>query len=399
MKPDDPAKLLSAAGARLILDRPFLGALSLRLPAKAADDWCKTVATDARALYYNPVYIRSLSVRQIESVLAHEALHCALNHFSRRQHREQQRWDLACDFAVNSILVQEGFTLPPESLHMPDFDGMSAEEIYPMLDDNQQQETQDQHVYDRSGQGGADQQQSSDHQSGQTTESDGTDGGSGHGAGRPPPLGREERDVLGTQWQQRMAGAAQQAMQSGKLSAEMARLVDHLLQSQVPWRSLLARYMSLKGRNDFNYHRPSRREGDAILPSLRSAELEVVIAIDTSGSITDSEMRSFVSEVDALKGQVKARITLLACDCEMHADAPWQFEPWEHMDMPPLSGGGGTSFEPVFEWCARQDTAPDTLIYFTDAQGSFPSDPPVFPVVWLVKGRQAVPFGDRIQLN
>ena len=95
---------LTAARAKLILDKPFLGALVLRLPMAAADpNWCATTATDARRFYYNPEYIDSLSMSQTQFMLAHEALHCALSHFARRQHRVQHRWDLACDYAINPL--------------------------------------------------------------------------------------------------------------------------------------------------------------------------------------------------------------------------------------------------------------------------------------------------------
>ena len=103
---------LSAARTRLILDKPFLGALVLRLPMTSADPkWCPTTATDARGFYYNAAYIEALSLEQTQFVLAHEALHCALSHFARRQHRAKRRWDLACDFAVNPLLVQDGLQL------------------------------------------------------------------------------------------------------------------------------------------------------------------------------------------------------------------------------------------------------------------------------------------------
>ncbi len=397
----DPDKLISAAATRLVLDRPFLGALALRLPARPGGAWCKTVGTDARAFYYNPEYIRSLSIAQMEAVLAHEALHCALSHFSRRQHRDRHRWDLACDFAINALLVQEGMSLPPDAIHLDEYLGMTAEEIYPLIDENEEQEPHDQHLYDQGGEG-----ESGDGDDGEGGEGEGgpsSRGGGGAGADQgdplPPPLSIEEKEILSTQWQQRTAGAAQQALQTGKLSRQLARLVDHLLQSQVPWRALLARFMSFSGREDFNYYRPSRREGEAIMPSLRSAQVEIAVAIDTSGSIKAAEMEDFISELDALKGQVRARVTLLACDCELHAEAPWVFEPWDRLELPNISGGGGTSFAPVFDWLARQDTQPDALIYFTDAEGNFPPAQPGYPVVWLVKGRQPVPFGERIQLN
>ena len=93
---------LAAARTKLILDKPFLGALVMRLPMVQADpDWCPTTATDAKKFYFNPTYIDALSLDETQFMLAHEALHCALSHFSRRQHRVSHRWDLACDFAIN----------------------------------------------------------------------------------------------------------------------------------------------------------------------------------------------------------------------------------------------------------------------------------------------------------
>jgi len=197
-----------------------------------------------------------------------------------------------------------------------------------------------------------------------------------------------------------MAGAAQQAMQAGKLSGPLRRIIDHLLQPQLPWRMILARYLNATARDDYSYSRPSRREGDYIMPSLKSHELDVVVVIDTSGSVSDKEMKEFVSEVNALKGQIRARITLLACDSDLAGDGPWRFEPWEEFDLPrAFAGGGTTDFRPVFDWVNRENKRPDALVYFTDGVGKFPEREPYFPVVWLIKGKHAVPWGNRIQLN
>ncbi|HLF23941.1 MAG TPA: hypothetical protein VI565_08465, partial [Burkholderiales bacterium] len=101
---DEIERKLSAARTQLIIEKPFLGVLVLHLPLAAADAWCKTIATDAQAIYYNPRYIENLNLEQTKFLLAHEALHCALSHFHRREHRAKHRWDIACDLAVNSIL-------------------------------------------------------------------------------------------------------------------------------------------------------------------------------------------------------------------------------------------------------------------------------------------------------
>lgn len=447
---------LMAARTKLILDKPFLGALVLRLPLQAADPaWCATTGTDARKFYYNPEFIAALKPAETQFILAHEALHCALAHFSRRQHRIKHRWDLACDYAINPILVEEGLTPPAGSLLMREYEGMTAEEIYPCIDDNDMSDTLDQHLYDKEDQfseggqdtsdnpldnskgkgdppppdqdknpnpppeseepsGGGDTSKDSDNdnEGGNNTDQDPEDDSEGKGSEQefdehaggappPPPLDQKEAEELTVQWQQRLAGAAQQAQQAGKMSGIMKRLVEGMLQPQLPWRMLLSRYMNAVAKDDYSYTRPSNRRGDpAIYPSLKSTQINALIAIDVSGSVGDKEMNEFISEINAIKGQVRARITLLPCDSELIEGSPFVFEPWEEVCMPKtIKGGGTTSFRPVFDWAAMQDQAPDLLIYFTDGWGEFPAHEPYFPSIWLIKGKQPVPFGQRIQLN
>jgi predicted metal-dependent peptidase len=402
---DDTETKLSAARTRLILDKPFLGALVLRMPMKPADPkWCRTIGTDARAFYYNPDYIDSLSVDQTQFALAHEALHCALSHFARREHRDRRRWDIACDLAINPLLIREGMTAPPGALYDIGFEGMMAEEIYPNIKEDTQEETHDEHLYGNDSDNRKDTSQPTDAGDGGEGDEEGGGGGSGgeaqHDMAPPESMSEAEKEQLSIQWRQRLAGAAQQAMQAGKLGGNLRRLVDHLLQPQLPWRMLLARYMTASSRDDYSYMRPSRREGSAIFPTLRSSQVDVLVVLDTSGSIRASEMREFVSEIDAIKGQMRARIALHACDYELAEGGPWVYEPWEEFSLPQdMRGGGGTRFTPVFRWVEEAAINPDLLVYFTDAEGEFPQQEPAFPVIWLVKGRAEVPWGQRIQLN
>lgn len=439
---------LSAARTRLILDKPFIGALALRLPLKVADpSWCPTTGTDARAFYYNPAYIHSLRTEEIQFVMAHEALHCALSHFARRQHRVKQRWDLACDFAINPILIAEGLKPPPGLVTMPQYEGMSAEEIYPLLDDNEQAETMDQHLYDKQdnpAEGGQDQLDNplDSQSSGQREQSpasdaeqpeqqrDGNDSageshetesaespgntqhdpkqppesgaGSGEQAGDdtpPPPLSHDEIEMLSQQWQQRMAGAAQQAEMAGRLSGTLQRLIDAQRQADLPWRMVLARHLSSTARDDYDFRRPSSRRGDpALMPTLRSTQINLVVALDVSGSIRDEELSQYFAEINALKGQLRARVTVLACDAEIIDGFPLVFDVWENLELEhEVAGGGNTDFRPVFDYVAGLDTAPDAVLYFTDALGVFPDRAPDCAVIWLVKGRGEVPWGERVQ--
>ncbi|MDO9012913.1 MAG: VWA-like domain-containing protein [Gallionella sp.] len=384
---------LAAARTRLILDKPFLGALALRLPMIAADPaWCQTTSTDARNFYYNPTYIDALSMEQAQFVLANQALHCALSHFSRRQHRNRFRWDVACDHAINPLLVKDGLRPPPGTLVLECFEGMTAEEIYPCIAENNSDEPEEQPRHE--GDGSGDTQEEA-----QGQKPDDAESGDAKGVPRPQSLSAGEQEALSAQWQQRLAGAAQQAQQAGKLGGILGRMVGELMQPKLPWRLLLARYMTQYARDDYSYMRPSRREGSMILPSLRSAQADILVVLDTSGSISGQEMDEFMSEINAIKGQLRARIVLHGCDTALDKNGPWLFEPWDEFRLPKaIQGGGGTDFRPIFEWVARQGREPDLLLYFTDALGDFPLEP-VFPVLWLVKGRAPVPWGQRIQLN
>lgn len=416
VKPEIETKL-AAARTRLILDKPFLGALALRLPLVAADPkWCPTSVTDARSLYYNPNYIDKLSLEQTQFVLAREALHCALSHFARRQHRVKSRWDIACEYSINPVLVKDGLTPPPATIVIAGYEGMTAEEIYPYIQeqtDDPKEETA-QASPDASPEKNGSQQGKEQRKGGEGKEPQQNDPQSGgdsetkpqdelaeiQGAAQPQPLSASELEALSTQWQQRMAGAALQAQQAGKLGGMLARLVGEMLQPKLPWRMLLARYMTQIARDDYSYSRPSRREGEMIMPSLRSSQANIVVVLDTSGSVTNEELSEFLAEINALKSQLRASITLHACDTDLSPAGPWIFEAWEEFKLPQaFHGGGGTDFRPIFDWIKLQGISPDMLLYFTDAAGSFPKVEPHYPVIWLVKGKTEVPWGQRIQLN
>ena len=383
---------------------------------------CSTIATDARALYFNADYIAGLTLAETQFVLGHEALHCALAHFARRSHRIKQRWDVACDHAVNLILLQEGMRAPRGALANAEFAGLSAEEIYPLIPSDTKEIPLDAHLFEGTppifclAAHPVSQPEPVHSNEQQPTSKDA--GGSPNGRGDAGDASRTdapgERDLasigerldrgateaLAERWRSRLASAAQAAMQAGRLCDSLARALEHLIQPRIPWRSLLARYLMSVARDDYSFQRSSRRDGDALLPRLASSEINLVAAIDTSGSIGYEEMREFASEVDALKGQIRANLVLHACDDKLCAHGPWQFAPWDPVRLPnALSGGGGTRFTPVFEWIAREQLRPDLLVYFTDAQGEFPPAAPPYPVLWLVKGRADVPWGERVQLN
>jgi len=413
---------LSAARTRLILEHPFLGALLMRLPLKEARvSRCPTLATDARSIVFNPDYIAGLSLAETQFVLAHEALHCALAHFARRSHRVRKRWDVACDHAVNLMLTQEGLRPPPGVLANTEFVGLTAEEIYPLIPSDTSEVPLDAHLFDL-GSNNSDELEARlvNGSPRCVSASSGApgDGGTGNewdeagdstlcaessarlrwvGDRRADPGALDE---LVQQWRSYLASAAQAAIQAGHFSGTFRRSLERLIQPRLPWRALLARFLMGAAREDYSFQRGSRRDGDALLPRLGGGGINLIVAIDTSGSIGDQELCEFTSELDALKAQLRANLILHVCDDKLAPDGPWHFAPWDPVALPPnLAGGGATSFVPVFEWIAQQHLRPDVLLFFTDAQGDFPEAPPGYPVIWLVKGGADVPWGQRIQLN
>ena len=391
---------LAAARARLLLERPFIGALAMHLelvPASAR--WCPTIATDARALYFSSDFVERAPFAEVQFALAHAALHCALGHFNRRMHRSVERWNAACDHAVNLLLIDDGMHAPAAALADRRFRGFSAEEIYARLPQAGSWATLDRHMGDARATARRIAVAEDD---AVAVQSDGWDDAGNEPRSSPARSGASadalENEILAAKWHGRFVAAAQQARLAGRLPASWSRLVDSHVRPTLPWRALLAAHLMRIARDDYGYLRLSRRDGDALLPRLSAGNPEFYVAIDTSGSIDHGTLAAFTAEVDSLKAQLRARTTLLACDERI--DGPWHFEPWQPLSLPEaVKGGGGTRFAPVFEWIERERVRPGAVVYFTDGEGEFPRDPPDFPVVWAVTGSARVPWGERIQLE
>ena len=423
---DRPGTKIAAARTRLILDHPFIGTLTLHLRPVAVDPHeCPAIGTDGFHLFFNPAFVEAASPAELRFWLAHEALHCALGHVARRGHRVRARWDAACDHAVNHLLREDGLELPAGASCDPAFRGLSAEEIYSLVPDEGAQRDLDSHLFDRPGDGGlaghlgatrlranagraGDAGAAGTPGSGGIAADDDAWDDAGHESRRHRPAGDGSKEIeppaamsdLGQVWRSRLATAAQSAREAGRLGQSWQRVLEKLLEPTLPWRALLARFVVSVAREDYSFQRPPRRDGAALLPRLARGSLRIVAVLDTSGSITADELNEFTGELDALKAQVRAELTVHACDERLSPEGPWRFDAWQPVVLPPsLEGGGGTRFTPPFEWIEASGIAPDLLVYFTDAQGEFPAVPPSYPVLWLVKGRAGVPFGERVQLN
>jgi predicted metal-dependent peptidase len=385
--------LFAKARAALLVGAPFWGVLSLRL-APIEDSSVRTMQTDGVSIRFNPDFVAGLSRSLLRTTIAHETMHCAARHHTRRGGRTLRRWNIACDYAINPLLVEAGFELPDGILLDPAYAGLSAEDIYARLPPDEGEDDDDQDSEDPGGMGGV-------------TDPPPDGAGSGDGGASAQPnqpgqsgtrlpsaaeLARQEEN-----WAIATAQAEATARAMGIGAGDAARAIRELVAPKVDWRDVLRRYLSAAAKSDYTWTPPNRRHiaRGLYLPSLRSETLgPVVVAVDTSGSIDDATLAAFSAEVTAIMDEAAPEaIHVVYCD-----DAIAGTETYQGGDVIALTprGGGGTAFRPVFDWIARSDIQPVCAIYLTDLDGDDFGPAPDYPVLWVSTGKTGAPFGEVI---
>lgn len=355
--------------ASLVMTTVFFGSLILRLKlVQTKGEITTTMAVDGRHMFWYPPFVETLTDVELRGVLVHEVLHCALEHMVRRREREHRRWNVACDHAINLLVTKAGYTLPKDALLDQQYEGLTAEEIYPLLPE---------------GAGGA---------------PSGPGSGQGWGEVLDAPAG--EAKQVEVDWKVATLEAAHsEKLSRGTLPAYLERLVEEVARAKVDWRSCLWRFIQRNAKNDYSWRKPSRRHagGRFVLPSLHSEEMPpLVICIDTSGSIGGEELSQFLAECSAVHGSVRPQRTYVV-SIDADVSNVEEFGPNDLLDIHP-SGGGGTDFRPAFEWVEQQGIEPACLIYLTDTYGTFPEQEPPYPVLWAVTARKECPFGETVYL-
>ena len=165
---------------------------------------------------------------------------------------------------------------------------------------------------------------------------------------------------------------------------------------------MLRQFVASHARNDFSWSSPNRRfvHLGLYLPGLRSEELgEVVLAVDTSGSIGQQELARFAAETQALLESFDCSLAVLYHDTQVQHVQRWRSGDGS-LVLEPV-GGGGTSHVCVFDWLARQGEEPTCVVCLTDLDTEFPTQPPVTPVLWAVVGGNTTepPFGLHMDLG
>ena len=365
----DLNRRLSKAKTALILEHPFVGAIAMNMPFTLSD-MVPTAGTNGKRVLFNPDFIEPLTDEELTALVAHECFHPMLEHCWRRYEREPRKWNMACDYVINELIVLESIgKLPAGGLKdtaIYNAGGGTSDGIYNKLPDSPP-----------------------------------NGGGFGPGSGtgwqdlEDGDGTQAEQDQAAAEMKVRVAQAAQAAKMMGKMSANMARLVDEVLNPKVDWREVLQRFVE-KCRDDTrSWARPNRRyiAQGMYLPSPDGEAMgELVFAIDCSGSINRDTLNQFSAEVTTVhEDQRPTRIHLVYFDSDVCHYESFGREDDLHIEM---HGGGGTAFSPVFRYIQDHDIEPVACVFLTDLCCNDFGPQPEYPVLWVSTDEGEAPFGE-----
>jgi predicted metal-dependent peptidase len=359
-------------------------------------------ATDGSNLILNPETFFKLKLDERVFVVAHEILHCVFNHCivtmpMKRSGKvkypdgtelpyNHQLMNAAMDYVINDTLVHDNVGRMPT-----DIDGNQVGLHDPTIADRNTSFVDSyRKLYE------------------DLEENGGTAPGGfdvllepGSGQGQDPSQAAQQRSQ--TEWDTAVAAALAAAKLQGKLGSNLERLLSEIVDPTVPWqdhiRATLARRI---GGGGYDWRKPDRRliQRDIYAPQRSGNGCgTLVVGCDTSGSIGQPELNAFFAEMRGILDDLRPeQVHIVWCDAKVHKVDTVD----DAMEIDALKphGGGGTDFRPVFEWIDNEAGAIDGLIYLTDGLGSFPDQPPSYPVIWGdIYGSAKFPWGDVVHVD
>ena len=374
---------------KLLAWRPFIGTLAMNLELiPVVDHRCQTASTDGKRIFFNPHFLNALTNDERMTILAHEIWHCGLSHFMREHGRieDHEMWNHAIDHEVNSLLKEDKFAIPDRAVLYEKYRGESAETVFELIKNGtieMRGQCLDDHGSSAPGE---------DSEPGH----DGTDGYSTIDSDEEGNLTvkvdsdfRPKRsDDVWKDWKNKMMAAAQQCHDRGHDMGNYQSHLEDLFSSKLHWKEILRQFLTPMFDSTRKWLPPNRRHvyKKMYLPSLRKEkQLNIVIAVDTSGSTTGDIVKTFVSEVYAILNSFGGYVLrLIQCDMYIQEDLLFDMNNPFIADDFTLKGGGGTDFHPVFDLIAEDDEYPEIVLYLTDGYGSAPKKQPNYPVIWGV---------------
>jgi len=392
-------QLMTQARIRLIDKHPFFGNTAMKLKL-IEDSSISTMCTDGKVIKYNPEFVEENIMAHNVGVLAHEVMHVTNGHPLRRGKKDHKLFNVACDYAINPILVDGGFVLPEGALLDLAYHGMSAEEIYSLLLDEYEQDEGD------SGGDGEGEGETTD----DTGEGDGDGDGDGESGESGDSLADWVQDKFGDQAgefedQKNADGSdlsesevreqledltvsnAQSEMRSksqGKGGGGFGSELKGATASAVAWDDVLLPLCQDALSDEQTYNRPNRRfiAEDMYMPSYDKSDIRcAVIGRDSSGSVSDRGLRLFNGGLTRIFEEVGFD-KIYVVDFTDSVERVVEYDRGDTFDMEDRFYGG-THFASVTDWIEEEGINPSMLIYMTDGLGRAPLEPD-YPVVWCL---------------
>lgn len=366
----DALDKMTKARTGLLIDQPFFGTLAMRLKM-VQDASIPTLNVNGEVMKYNPTFVKSLDNDICKSAVAHEVMHCVLEHVGatgRGISLNPKKWNYAADYAANDILKDSGFKLGDGWLWDAAYKGLSAEHIYSMIPDPP--------PGDGSGNGGPQDEIV---------------------PGEPDPA---MASAQAADWKVATVQAANAAKAVGKLPEALEQFVDQITQNKVDWRAELRQFINQIAKNDYAWQRPNRKMLAAgfILPGLFSEDCgRIAVYSDESGSVDNAILAAFGAEIRAIQEDLRPE-KIVVGHFDTVVSKVEEFGPEDPFELTRYSRGG-TDFRPVIEHAENMQDRPMCTIVLTDLYGPFPTEPSSIPTLWVSVSKQTAPWGHTIHIE
>jgi predicted metal-dependent peptidase len=385
---------LVAARVKMLFKQPFFGNIACRLKLVDVTNqgWCNTAAVDGRNFYYNSDFVEKLDLDETVFLVGHEVGHCVYEHFLRRKDRDPQIWNMAGDYKINAMLVREKI-------------GRIIDKVKPLYD--KKYESDDwwtENVYDQLVKDGVAPQQTLDIHL--DLEGDGdnkSNANSGkNGQGRPN-ISREDAKAISDELKNAIIQASQ-SVGAGNVPSDIRRMIGELTAPKMDWRQMIRVTLESNITNDFTFMRPNRKSqfNSVVLPGMiKDQQIDIAIALDVSGSISNEDTNDFLSEVQGIMDQFQRyNIHIWCFDTEVSGYDVFTDDDGRSIKEFEMTGGGGTDFTPNWNFMKSRGLEPDQFIMFTDGEPwrSW-GDPDYCDTLFLIKNtwsKPVAPFGNTV---
>lgn len=323
-----------------------------------------TLATNGKKLLINPEFFTNYDQDFQLMFLSHEVLHVALDHMHRAQDRDHQLWNIAGDYVINDLLVLAGYPMPEFAAHDATYRDMTTEQVYDLLDQKTGAQKATFMSSMRSNNNGEDIQYP-----------DSSDGSADN-------VTKEEVAEIVLR-----AVTQVKAMDKGigSIPGEAVITLDRVLNPRLPWHTILQNYLLDFSKDDYSFRRPNKRFlPNHYLPTAHTESItNLAIAVDCSGSVTDTEFNIFIGKICEIQQTVNPKkITVVPFDTRIkNVQTLNQGE--DALRTLVFNGRGGTNITPVLEWV--KDNKPTVALVFTD--GHFMQREPLTkdtPILWII---------------